>query len=167
MGESVFNNVLLDSSSGASRILVTHALHFLPKVDHIYFMTDGRITEHGTFDEMMSNREGFARLFDEFVTKDQAKSEGEKAVDVEDDENIKKRRAAQRGAQLMQAETRNTGAVNVRVYKQYIQSGNGMALMSVMLVTTALMQVSMVLSSYWCVVFITLVTCDAEEYELP
>ena len=161
MGESVFNNVLLHSSAGATRILVTHALHFLPKVDHIYFMVDGRITEHGTFDEMMANREGFARTFDEFVTKDQTESKGEKTVDVEDgdaDENTKKRRAAKRGAQLMQAEERNTGAVNVRVYKQYIQSGNGMVLMPVILLTIVLMQVSIVLSSYWCVIFIMLVT---------
>ena len=158
MGESVFKNVLLDSSSGATRILVTHALHFLPKVDHIYFMVDGRITEHGSFDEMMANREGFARLFDEFVTKEQTESKGEEAVDIEDDEKIKERRAAQLGAQLMQAEERNTGAVNTQVYKQYIQSRNGMVLMPVLLVTTVLLQISTVLSSYWCVIFITLVT---------
>ena len=161
MGESVFNNVFLESGSGATRILVTHALHFLPKVDHIYFMVDGRITERGKFDEVMANRDRFARLFDEFVTKDQAESKGEKAVDFEDesaDENIKKRQAARRGTQLMQAEERNIGAVNVQVYKQYIQSGNGMALMPVMLVTTVLMQVSMILMSYWCVIFIPLIT---------
>ena len=121
-------------------------------------MADGRITEHGTFDEMMSNREGFARLFDEFVTKDQAKSKGEKVVDVEDNENIKKRRAAQRGAQLMQAEERNTGAVNAQVYKQYVQFGNGTVLIPVMFVSVVLMQVSFVLSSYWCVILVTLVT---------
>ena len=155
MGESVFNNVLLDSTSGATRILVTHALHFLPKVDHIHFMADGRITEHGTFDEMMANREGFVRLFDEFVTKDRTESKGEKAVDVEDgDEKIEKRRATQRGAQLMQAEERNTGAVSLQVYKQYIQSGNGMVLMPVLLLTVLLYQVSLVLSSYWCVLML-------------
>ena len=161
MGESVFNNVLLDGSSGATRILVTHALHFLPKVDHIYFMVDGHITERGTFDEMMANRDGFARLFDEFVTKGQTGAKGEKAVDVEDDDTdeiVKKRQAAKRGMQLMQAEERNTGAVNTQVYKQYIQSRNGMVLIPVLLVTTVLLQISTVLSSYWCVIFITLVT---------
>ncbi|KAH9043416.1 ABC transporter [Lactarius hengduanensis] len=154
VGESVFNNVLLDTSSGATRILVTHALHFLPKVDHIYFMVDGHIAEHGTFDEMMANGDDFARTFDEFVTKDQTGSKEEKAIEVEDadaDEDVKKRRAAKRGAQLMQVEERNTGAVNARVYKQYIQSGNGMVLVPVLLVTLVLMQVSMVLSSYWLV----------------
>ncbi|KAI9447656.1 ABC transporter [Lactarius indigo] len=154
VGDSVFNNVILDSSSGATRILVTHALHFLPKVDHIYFMVNGRITEHGAFDKLMANREEFARTFNEFVTKDQIESKGEKAVDVEDanaDENTKKRWAAKRSAQFMQAEERNTGAVNVQVYKQYIQSGNGVVLLPAMLVATVLMQVSFVLSSYWLV----------------
>ncbi|KAI9439890.1 ABC transporter [Lactarius indigo] len=154
VGESVFNNVLLDNGSGATRILVTHALHFLPKVDHIYFMVDGRITEHGTFEEMMANGDDFARTFDEFVTKDQTESKGKNDVDIEDDdadEDVKKRRAAKRGAQLMQVEERNTGVVSFQVYKQYIQSGNGAALMPVMLVTLVLMQVSVVLSSYWLV----------------
>ena len=157
MGESVFNNVLLDTSSGITRILVTHALHFLPKVDHIYFMVDGRITEQGTFDEMMVNRGDFARTFDEFVTKDQTESKGEKAAVVEEadtDENVKKRQAAQRGAQLMQAEERNTGAVNAQVYKEYIQSGNGRTLFPILILTVTLMQVTIVLSSYWCVCFL-------------
>lgn len=157
MGESVFNNVLLDTSSSTTRILVTHALHFLPKVDHIYFMVDGRITEQGTFDEMMVNRGDFARTFDEFVTKDQTESKGEKAAVVEEadtDENVKKRQAAQRGAQLMQAEERNTGAVNAQVYKEYIQSGNGRTLFPILILTVTLMQVTIVLSSYWCVCFL-------------
>jgi hypothetical protein len=102
-------------------------------------MVDGRIAEHGTLDEMMTNREGFARLFDEFVTKDQTQSKGEKAMDVEDvdaDEKTEKRRAAQRGAQLIQAEERNTGAVSMQVYRRHIQSGYGVLLMPVVLRTT-------------------------------
>ena len=152
VGESVFNNVLLDSSSGATRILVTHALHFLPKVDYIYFMVDGHIAERGTLEEMMANRGEFSRNFDEFVTKGQEDSDGEKAVDVEDadaDENAKKRRVARRGAALMQAEERNTGAVNLQVYKRYFQSGNGVVLLPAMFVTIVLLQASVVLSSYW------------------
>lgn len=154
VGESVFNNVLLDSTSGATRILVTHALHFLPKVDYIYFMVDGRIAERGTFDEMIENRGDFARTFEEFVTKDQTESEGEKAPDIEDadaDKNTKKRQSARRGAQLMQAEERNTGAVDVQVYKRYLQSGNGVVLVPMMFMSIVLMQATFILSSYWCV----------------
>jgi len=152
VGESVFNNVLLDSSSGATRILVTHALHFLPKVDYIYFMVDGHIAERGTFEEMIANRGEFSRTFDEFVTKDQEDSEEEKAVDVEDadvDENAERRQAVRRGAATMQAEERNTGAMNLQVYKRFLQSGNGVVLLPTMFVTFVLMQTATVLSLYW------------------
>lgn len=120
-------------------------------------MADGRITEHGTFDEMMANRGDFARTFDEFVTRDQKDTKGEKAVDLgvtEVDENAKERRAAKRGAQLMQAEERNVGAVNAGVYKQYFESGNGLVLLPIMFVTIVLTQTSLILSSYWCVITI-------------
>jgi hypothetical protein len=118
-------------------------------------MVDGHIVERGTFDEMMASRGDFSRTFEEFVTKDQNESEGEGAVDLEDadaDENDKKRRAAKRGAQLMQAEERNIGAVNLQVYKRYFQSGNGSVLLPAMFVTIVIMQTSVVLSSYWYVI---------------
>ena len=115
-------------------------------------MVDGRIVERGTFDEIMANRGDFSRTFDEFVTKDQNESEGEIALDVEDTDADKKRRAAKRGAQLMQAEERNVGAVNLQVYKRYFQSGNGALLLPAMFVTIVLMQTSVVLSSYWYVI---------------
>ena len=123
-------------------------------------MIDGRIAERGTFEEMMANRGEFSRTFDEFVTKGQEDSGGEKELGIEDadaDENAKKRRVARRGAALMQAEERNTGAVNLQVYKRYFQSGNGAVLLPAMFVTVFLMQASVVLSSYWYDLFTALV----------
>ena len=116
---------------------------------------DGRISERGTFNEMMASRGDFAHTFDEFVTKDQQASKGEDAVDIEDvgvDENVKKRKNAKRGAQLMQAEERNIGAVNLEVYKQYFRSGNGAVLLPTMVFALILMQASMIISTYWCAV---------------
>ena len=161
VGEAVFNDVLLNNTFGATRILVTHALHFLPRVDYIYFMTDGRIVERGTFDEMMANRGDFARTFDEFVSKDQKENAGENAVDLEEvvvDDNAKKRQSARRGAALMQAEERNIGAVNAQVYKQYFRSGNGIVLLPALFAMIVLMQISTVLSSYWCVISLGLMS---------
>ena len=155
VGEAVFNDVLLDNASSSTRLLVTHALHFLPRVDYIYFIVGGCITERGTFDEMMANRGNFARTFDEFVTKGQQESKDENVVNIEGvdfDENVKKRKNATRGAQLMQAEERNIGAVNLEVYKQYFRSGNGAVLLPTMVLALILMQASTVISTYWCVI---------------
>jgi hypothetical protein len=115
-------------------------------------MVDGHIAERGTFEEMMENRGEFSRTFDEFVTKGQEDSEGEKAVDLEDadvDENVEKRRPARRGVAIMQEEERNIGAMNRQVYKRFFQSGNGVVLLPTMFVTIVLMQASAVLSLYW------------------
>jgi hypothetical protein len=115
-------------------------------------MVDGHIIERGTFEEMKANHGEFSRTFDEFVTRGQEDFEGEKAVDLEAadiDENAAKRRAARHGAALMQAEERNIGAMNRRVYKRFLQSGNGVVLFPAMFVTIVLMQASTVLSLYW------------------
>ena len=152
VAETVFNNVLLDSTSGATRILVTHALHFLPKVDYIYFMANGRIAERGTFEGMVANRGKFERSFHESVAKSQEVPVGKKEVDLEDsnsDEDEKKQQVTTRGAVLMQAEERNTGAASLQTCKSYFQSGNGAVLLPAMFVTLLLMQMSGVLSSYW------------------
>ncbi|KAH9038514.1 hypothetical protein EDB85DRAFT_2273050 [Lactarius pseudohatsudake] len=61
----------------------------------------------GTFNEMMVNGDDFAHTFDEFVTKDQTPSKGEKAVEVKDadaDENIKKRQTTKRAQTVTQDE---------------------------------------------------------------
>ncbi|OJA16609.1 hypothetical protein AZE42_10766, partial [Rhizopogon vesiculosus] len=52
--KAVFENVL-KRNTGKTRILVTHALHFLPDVDYIYTLVDGRIAERGTYLELMAN----------------------------------------------------------------------------------------------------------------
>ena len=115
-------------------------------------MVDGHIAERGTFEEMIANRGEFSRTFDEFVTKDREDSEGEKAVDLEDadvDENAERRQTVRRGAATMQAEERNTGAMNLQVYKRFLRSGNGLVLLPTMVVTFVLMQSATVLSLYW------------------
>lgn len=49
-GQSLLDNCLLNGPlRDRTRILVTHALYVLDKVDYIYVMDEGRIIEHGTF----------------------------------------------------------------------------------------------------------------------
>ena len=50
------------------RILVTHGLGFLPQCDRIVVMDDGKITEVGTYPELMDNKGAFAELIRHFNT---------------------------------------------------------------------------------------------------
>ncbi|OXA42539.1 Multidrug resistance-associated protein 1 [Folsomia candida] len=45
-----------------TRVLVTHGVSFLPKVDNIIVLKDGRVSETGTFKELIRNRGSFAEF---------------------------------------------------------------------------------------------------------
>jgi ABC-type multidrug transport system fused ATPase/permease subunit len=51
VGKHIFDNVLGENGmlKGKTRLLVTHAIVFLPKVDEIYVMINGEITESGSY----------------------------------------------------------------------------------------------------------------------
>ncbi|KAH3867981.1 hypothetical protein DPMN_031117 [Dreissena polymorpha] len=45
-----------------TRILVTHAVHWLPLVDNIVVMDGGKISEYGTYDQLMARNGVFAQF---------------------------------------------------------------------------------------------------------
>jgi ABC-type transport system involved in cytochrome bd biosynthesis fused ATPase/permease subunit len=110
VGKALFHNVFLNALHGKTRILVTHALHFLPQVDYIITMLDGRIVERGTYAELIENDGAFAKFVKEFGSNDEKEQQkGEEAG--EQDVKLKKKKGSM-GGQMMQAEERNTGAVS-------------------------------------------------------
>jgi len=164
VGKAVFQNVLQNNLSGKTRILVTHALHFLPQVDYIYAISDGSIAEQGTYNELMSKDGAFSAFINEFGS---AEEEEEKEVEEEEDAiqdsleakegkaaaeraKMEKMKKAVAGAALMQQEERNTGAIAWDVYKDYMKAGHGEIVVPLLLMSLALMQGATVLSSYWC-----------------
>ena len=149
VGKAVFQNVLQNNPRGRTRILVTHALHFLPSVDYIYVMFEGRIVERGTYTELMASNGPFSRFVIEFGSKEEQEIAEEMALEPSADQEKKARKQRGPGAQLMQAEERNTGAISGAVYGAYFKAGNGKVVMPLLLLTVLLMQGSTVMSSYW------------------
>ncbi|RXW24280.1 hypothetical protein EST38_g1589 [Candolleomyces aberdarensis] len=163
VGKAVFQNVLQDALSGKTRILVTHTLHFLPQVDYIYAVADGRIVEQGTYAELMTKGQAFAKFFHEFGTQehqDEKKDETEEEAIEEAGEDkpgkgeksgVVKRVGGKAGPALMQEEERNTGAIEWGVYRSYINAGRGEIVVPLLILSLVLMQGTTVLSSYWLV----------------
>ncbi|KIJ66691.1 hypothetical protein HYDPIDRAFT_26121 [Hydnomerulius pinastri MD-312] len=151
VGKAVFQNVLKNSPAGKTRILVTHALHFLPEVDYIYTLVDGKIAERGTYDELMTNDGAFCKFIEEFGSKEDNTSKKAEEAAEEVTEDKKEQKTGVKGKAMMQEEERNTGAIKSGVYKEYLSAGKGAVLVPMLFASLALMQGSSVMSSYWLV----------------
>ena len=68
VGRSLFEGAILGGlrDRGITVLLVTHAIHFLARVDYIYTMKDGRIVESGTYQELIRRGGEFAKLDKEY-----------------------------------------------------------------------------------------------------
>ena len=171
VGKAVFQNVLQNSLSGKTRILVTHAIHFLPQVDYIYVISDGRIAEQGTYAKLMAHAGEFSAFIKEFGSTEEDKvededeevaiknsgveTEGNKVDSVAEltkEEKLEKMKKATPGATLMQTEERNTGAIQWDVYRIYIRAGYGEVIIPLLVLSLVLLQGATVLSSYWYVI---------------
>ncbi|KAL5494990.1 hypothetical protein ACEPAI_452 [Sanghuangporus weigelae] len=162
VGKAVFQRVLQNGQDGKTRILITHALHFLPYVDYIYVMLDGRIVERGRYSELMSSNGAFSKFVQEFGN-DENEDSGDK-LDEEfgpEQDGDKKRRTEAAGASLMQAEERVTGAVSGAVYAAYFRAGRGRLVLPLLLFGLVMVQASSIMSSYW------LVYWQANTFNIP
>lgn len=122
VGKSLFHNAVLGLiQQGKTVILVTHALHFLSQCHYIYTLQDGRISEHGSYQELLDKRGEFARLDKEFGGGGNAEGEAPDnlittTVTVEE-LKIKSAKAAGTGkieGKLITKERRTTGSVSWR-----------------------------------------------------
>jgi hypothetical protein len=50
---------------------------------------------------------------------------------------------------LMQVEERNTGAISRKVYKSYLKAGKAQIVLPFLLLSSVLLQIVTILSSYW------------------
>ena len=147
----------MNNSEGRTKILVTHALHFLPQVDYIYTIADGRIMERGTYPKLMANSGVFSKFVKEFgsmqeeeekdVNEIGGEGKGEKGVGTV----IALREKFEKGKTIMQEEERSVGAVTWKIYKSYLAAGNGKILVPALVLSLLLVQGAQVMSSYWLV----------------
>ncbi|MDA4783559.1 hypothetical protein NY470_17085, partial [Enterobacter hormaechei] len=75
VGKAVFFNAIKGALAGKTRLLVTHAIHFLPHVDNVILLEDGRVAETGTYAELKAQGGAFTRLVKEFGAEDVEEAE--------------------------------------------------------------------------------------------
>ena len=70
VGKHIFEHVLGHDGllSNKTRLLVTHGVTYLPKADQIIVMKDGKISEQGSYEELVSQKGEFANFLLEYMT---------------------------------------------------------------------------------------------------
>ncbi|EUC66120.1 ABC transporter protein YOR1, putative [Rhizoctonia solani AG-3 Rhs1AP] len=155
VGKAVFDNVVRAGGAldGRTRVLVTHKLDFLPHVDYIITLSEGKITEQGTYTDLMAANGFFARFISEFSNNSVRENDTTRLQPQDDKKvNITKNKITPSGnATMMQNEERATGSVSWKVYKAYFSAANIKAVFPLLLLAISLFQGASVMSPYWLV----------------
>ena len=160
MSREVFEKCILDLLHEKTRILVTHQLHFLPKVDRILVMDNGYIVQDGSYKELMDQKGLFAEMMWSYNQKDAHHDtmffDDASSLDSNDTESIESQPAKR--TRLMHhfasfapnilarqktitTEERRTGAVTMKDYISLVHAAGGwwvpVIIIFIMMVTQA------------------------------
>ncbi|CAN6819151.1 unnamed protein product [Brassica oleracea] len=167
-GSHLFKEVLLGLLSSKSVIYVTHQVEFLPAADLILVMKDGRISQAGKYNDILSSGTDFMELIGAHqealavVSSVDASSVSEKpALGGQEDaigldgkqesQDVKndKPDTEETKRQLVQEEEREKGSVALDVYWKYITLAYGGALVPFIVLAQVLFQLLQIGSNYW------------------
>ncbi|KAI4307897.1 hypothetical protein L6164_031024 [Bauhinia variegata] len=167
-GSHLFKECLLGLLSSKTVIYVTHQVEFLPAADLILVMKDGRITQCGKYNDLLSSGTDFMELVgahrealsaldssDGEAVSDKSSSSKQCAPGHEDREPNKDAQSGNTDdidgpkGQLVQEEEREKGSVGLSVYWKYITTAYGGALVPFILFAMILYQLLQIGSNYW------------------
>eukprot|EP01128_Nolandella_sp_AFSM9_P006332 TRINITY_DN3225_c5_g1_i1.p1 TRINITY_DN3225_c5_g1~~TRINITY_DN3225_c5_g1_i1.p1 ORF type:complete len:1698 (-),score=443.16 TRINITY_DN3225_c5_g1_i1:254-4717(-) len=154
VGKAIFNNCIHNHLKGKTRVLVTHQLQYMKDCDQIIVLKKGKVTEIGTFKDLMKSGATFAKLIKKHVsaTKDDKKKNSKKGDDAADD---KKDDAAQeagtgkKDSKLMGKEGRAVGGVKGKVYASYLGAIGGWFIGFLLVFFYVAQTAASMLSNYW------------------
>ncbi|KAI0502262.1 hypothetical protein KFK09_017209 [Dendrobium nobile] len=171
-GSHLFKECLLGILASKTVLYVTHQVEFLPSADLILVMKDGKITEMGKYDDIITSGSDFMELVgahkealsaidrmdlanensintiedSSIDTQSSKKTENEEPKDAQ---NSKLEERDMQKGQLVQEEEREKGRVGFWVYWKYITTAYKGALVPLILFAQILFQVLQIGSNYW------------------
>ncbi|KAJ3235848.1 Canalicular multispecific organic anion transporter 2 [Chytriomyces hyalinus] len=120
VGKQILDECILGVCKAKTVVLVTHQLHIASQADHIVVMSNGEISEQGSFSQLMNARGGFFDLMQEYG------HSSDDAEALQADEAIKETPAVVpinelkefdlKGTDLNEEEEREVGSVALKYY---------------------------------------------------
>ncbi|XP_075949230.1 ATP-binding cassette sub-family C member 3 isoform X1 [Anarhichas minor] len=88
VAKHIFDNLIGPEGvlKGKTRILVTHGISFLPQVDNIMVMVEGRVSEMGSYQELLKQNGAFAEFLRNYALEDIVEEEEATEDSIEEEE---------------------------------------------------------------------------------
>ena len=153
VGKHLFDKAICGLLRDKCRLLATHQLHVLEKVDRVVWMEDGQIQAVGTFPELMDGNPAFAEMMSEISTEkveDSGKvGESEESDGIEEGGGQEQKGGPVQGKALMQVEERSIKSVPWKVYEAYIKASGTWLNMPLILLLLGLGQAGNIVTTLW------------------
>jgi ATP-binding cassette subfamily C (CFTR/MRP) protein 1 len=149
VGRHIMDNAICGLLKGKARILATHQLHVLNRVDRIIWMDEGRIRKIDTFDNLMANDAEFQKLMATTAVEEEEKKDVVEVTDEIEEEKKDATRGKSKGAALMTVEERAVEAVGFSVYKAYVKAAGGYWVAPLVFFLLVMTQCSNIATSLW------------------
>ncbi|XP_061347250.1 ABC transporter C family member 4-like [Gastrolobium bilobum] len=162
-GTEIFKECVRGVLKGKTIILVTHQVDFLHNVDLIMVMRDGTIVQSGKYNDLLDSGLDFSVLVAAHETSMELVEQGAvmpgenlnkpikspKAVANGESNSLEQPKTGKESSKLIKEEERETGKVNLRIYKLYCTEAFGWWGITGILFVSLLWQASMMASDYW------------------
>jgi len=119
VGKEIFQQCFLDFLKGKTRVLVTNNQQFLPFVDRIIVLNQGKIVEIGNYQELLKS-DGYFK--NEFLV---ATDHGQLQKAESEEEIVEEKKETTKGTKIIEVEERVTGRISFSVYKTYFEYSGG------------------------------------------
>jgi ABC-type multidrug transport system fused ATPase/permease subunit len=158
VGAAIFQDCIQGLLKAKTIVLVTHAIQYLPSVDKVIVMEQGKIVESGGFDALLATGTHMKKLVE--VSKDSTES----TIAAEDKDDAEEGQAAKsagaevakteegNGKDLTGEEERSDGAVSMKAYKDYFVAA-GLVPVATVVLMFAMQPLTKILSTYWLTVW--------------
>lgn len=160
VGRAIFFNCIKGYLQDKTRILVTHQLQYLPHVDYIYILHDGKIENSGTFPDLIARGVNFASLVTHHASEPGAKSEesgddeSSNSSDRDDQpeshaKNNDASKKTEQNGKIIEEEERFVGSVEGKYYKEYLLAAGSKKYLAFLALCTVVDQLITVFSDVW------------------
>ncbi|KAJ3397885.1 Canalicular multispecific organic anion transporter 2, partial [Chytriomyces hyalinus] len=154
VGKFIFNECICGELKDRTRLLVTHQLHFVPQCDIVVTMKNGRISECGTYAELIASKGEFSALMTSYggVAEEPEHSDEEKPLSTEEKNgDIDLAKKPNGPKELMTVEDRETGAVKSSVFITFAVAMGGWGVVFSILLLLVLAQLCRIATDLWLV----------------